>query len=267
MKYSLLMKGVFTHTTVIPESGLLLQYERQRILVVILSLTRSGIPPEMIDVIVKSILFTTPSYGMDPVLFAFYFIGKHSDIRRLTEETLPKDTIPFTRRVPCSTPLWRLAGSSMMHRKVNTATWYPNDWDFWGKHTESNEEINVFFQSLFRGDVAPKCTTTEYIFHYHSEIIPRSFKWTFGKITINVILEDKPLIKFDALKCASFMIPPWNHVRNVNMTYDYNHILFDPESDRRLLVYKHRCGDSFTVIETTYRGELADKGIIKLIMQ
>ncbi len=147
-----LFSGIFKEEP--PEESLLLPYERKRLLTLILCLRRLW--PIFTDAGVKEVILDvvhdTPSRGLDPVAtFAWLFTGK-----------VPRITITFTNQpefdeswmyseLAFTMPwLYGIAGSSVLHRVLGTAKWYPNDWDIYCMGTCVRPFFADFIELLFR---------------------------------------------------------------------------------------------------------------------
>lgn len=140
-----LLAGLFA--VLVPDTPLLLPYERARLLTLFLC-CRKRFPDETTNEIVLSLVFQIPNRGLDIVsTFSFLYTGSPKPVREREtrhpcfEAYVPDKVIPWINGV---------AGSAVLHRVLQTARWYPNDWDVYCPGECVRFYFVAFLENAFR---------------------------------------------------------------------------------------------------------------------
>ena len=195
----------------IPESGLLLPYEQERVLALILSLRRAwaGLPMELSRKLVLNVIFALPSRGLDPVkVMGWLMTGDVPKIRVQKTERMRFDS-EYKFEEELEIPwLYGLAGSSVFHRQLRTAKWYPNDWDVYCANSTIEWWFHKFLLKKFK-TARPECCLVHII---STNVVSW---WICGPIRINLIMSCRlaQLDTFDMAACACHAPSPFHTVR------------------------------------------------------
>ena len=209
-----LLDGIFK-VEVLNTDVLMLPHERDRIRTLLLCMRRRAgvftLPQQR--AIITDVVRNIPNRGLDPVAVFRWMLYRVADGRIASEicdpaesyKCMSTDLPNFWNREPYMFPwICTIAGSSVLHRELKTAKWYPNDWDVY----TPGECVEPYFVATLNDFFTTVELATERGFH--------SAKWYMcSGININLVMSDTMArtCDFDVVECGTRADHPFDVVK------------------------------------------------------